>query len=1199
MRDAKADFIRSLKDVNAADAEYKRAKAEVQRAEAAYKAAKTAWESEREKLNNEYLQLVNEAKAAQNEAEAAEIAKQIAQAELDMKAAEKQHELDMAIKEQEILDALEELRKKQRDMEFAANDLTENEKMALISAAGAYYATVEALAIQNTKIAGLEAKLEALNAKREKLVKDETMVWDKESLKYVTKIENWQNKIENAKKQIAENKAKLEAAPDPTIADIDKWAAEVKAYEDSLLKIENEVAKVKQQAAEYYGATVHEGIKKYNQAIDIWKKDHNIEGDTFEGSIASRLDTLWSKNEPKAEDYTKGYGEIEFPELAYVEDNAAYAKFWALMESYDPKFMKVGDKISINGEVDARSAYYLKDFILGDETNESLKMDTIIVENRNLKDYEGEYDSKRAVKIEKAMDTILVDYKANYGINGAIAVLERKLVITSDPNAKTPEQLKEDEDKAKAKWEADRAILLDGLTKYQPYITGIKNNTEAVEAWIKAQKSDSETADEVGAAFEAYWEVAQGLGDIALLEKSTANDIVASTLFDAMLEFAKARAKLDYAPAKDAEGKVIRDLNNFTYYTAKKEDGTLITESVKFADLKKEDVFGTKANTDYVNNPFAEEGKGKHYEFPYAALTNIATQLFGSSVMNSDYSNLTNAFYGQYTYVPEHDVTVDGKKVTVAATVKPTDKEEYKSKATQDAENVVMGYKKTAANGTSSWVRGTQDAVIDSVMKYYGVYNAFWGTDEKLGDFPKLADQVKPYELDYNLAAIAFANYFNAVNTASSKIADNKSIAEARVMGGKVGTTTYTAQLKYKATAYEAETFTNKYFVVTFNDNKEIEITQALRVILASVDPGFTNPGYVLEAEAEDIRSQSAIINERTDFYKWMKAHDAAQVFEEKDIADIKAWRDKVVAAFDAAEVAAKEKDAKFFADAKARYETAIDNIENYDTKLADWTAFVGEGYETKNDEGEIVTKQRSIKYMRKEDDAKGWFYNFNYAEMVEFASGEKIYTGAWDTTAAEGISGQLLKNAQEFLPNLPENVKAWSEIIVNASDKEAHVREIKAAAEAAYLAAAKLAGYDKDLEAENADWKHLQEAYELAQKNYVDDLKAGIDTLERKINKWSKQMASFEVDPDVTKEIDEEIVETTTEIAEAKMLIDPLTKAQELAKANYERVLDYIKAQDFTFIDFSDIFKKLGDKLDIKGILEMLGLGQYAGLLK
>ena len=36
MRDAKADYIRSLKDVNAADAEYKRAEADVQRALARY-----------------------------------------------------------------------------------------------------------------------------------------------------------------------------------------------------------------------------------------------------------------------------------------------------------------------------------------------------------------------------------------------------------------------------------------------------------------------------------------------------------------------------------------------------------------------------------------------------------------------------------------------------------------------------------------------------------------------------------------------------------------------------------------------------------------------------------------------------------------------------------------------------------------------------------------------------------------------------------------------------------------------------------------------------------------------------------------------------------------------------------------------------------------------------------------------------------
>ena len=223
MRDAKADYIRSLKDVNAADAEFRRAEAEVERAKSRLIDAKAATEAERankQKMLNELLALENEYKALENEEKAAEVAKRIAELELEMEKAKRdaelqeiQDQIDLAKKQKELDEAL-------RNLEFAANDLTDNEKKALIAAAGAYYAAGEALAVKKAEVAAYQMLIDSLNAAKA----NADLTWDEESLEFVSTVEMYQNKIAAAKAEIAEYEAKLEATPEPTIENIDKWA---------------------------------------------------------------------------------------------------------------------------------------------------------------------------------------------------------------------------------------------------------------------------------------------------------------------------------------------------------------------------------------------------------------------------------------------------------------------------------------------------------------------------------------------------------------------------------------------------------------------------------------------------------------------------------------------------------------------------------------------------------------------------------------------------------------------------------------------------------------------------------------------------------------------------------------------------------------------------------------------------------------
>ena len=1229
MRDAKADYIRSLKDINAADAEFRRAEAEVERAKSRLIDAKAARETEKanyQKMLNEKQQLLNEALAMDNEQKAAAIAKEIAKLEQEMKEFQRQAEIDEITHQQALAEAQHRLDQALREMEFAANDLTENEKKALIAAAGAYYATIEALAMQNMKVAGLEAELEDMKAKYEKeyeqALKDSTMVWDKESLKYVTKIEDWQNKIDNAKKQIAENNAKLEAAPDPTIADIDKWDAEVKAYKDSAQKIDVELKNVQKEAAAYYGSTVHEGVKKYNQAIDLWMNEHP-EFDENTVTVGTEVKLMltpanailnaWYKNEPKKENYTKDYV-FKVEDLELTKDSPTYLRFEAMLNDYNdkdiinfndgvisinPEYVVNGKKIYgeeeiefTNGNDNKVSTYYLKDFILGDTTvtvdNSQWTLDTIFVKNRELgkdgdaKDYE---DGKLRLTFEYPTDTVVLrsnKIETGYGLKGALSVLNRSLVTKEESKA-TQEELDEALEAAEANWTAYRKTLVDGLKNYNPYKVAIEKNLAAVDTLNAAKAADTKVANDVIAAI---------VNLVKTFEDNKTTDIAnisapaeARDVFNAISAFAKAREALDYEydATKDNGTPKVGNKKLFYYGQGQDAEGVTNVFSVKFSEMTQADVIAEKSK---YRITYDGDGKTSFNIGDYPALAYMAQQLFGSTQVTEITStanlNASNALYeGKYAYTPADE---QAKKKAVFA---QAGKDSYTSKATNDADVKIKGNQLTGEDK----IYGTREAVADSIKAYIKVYGKFWGLVDYDGakTAAQKADKEKEYANDIYTEKLAdksnksiedaVATYFAAIGktTGNETEASTKAALELFVDGDKDNI----GALEYKASCYDKETFTVPYYMVFFKGNDVVE-TSALHAVLHSVDPKYSKENIVENCKA----AGSAILEPNGMFYAWMKAYSDANAGESaKDIAAIEAWVKKVEEAFEAAEKVAAEPDAEFYAEAKKMYDNAVYVVENYDTMLADWIAFVGEDYTVKVN-GEIDTLPRNIKYMRgKTLSVDNWYEGFYFAETVFTTEGD-IYTGAWDTTGEKGISGQLLKNAQEFLPNLPENVKAWANAEAEAKDKIEHVTRIQEKAELAYLAAAKLANYDKDiLEAiekakkegkdipEINDWTDLMRAYEFAQKNYVDELKGDNKKLENKINKWSKQMADFDANPTIETLYDGDIKELEAEIAEAKMLIEPLTKAKELAKANYDKVLDYIKAQDFTFIDFSNIF--------------------------
>ena len=1129
MRIAKAEYIRSLKDLNAAKGELLRAKAEVERANAAYTAAATAWESEYNKMVNEGLRLQNEAQAAQNEQDAARIAKQIAEWEMELEKAQKQHEIDMAVKEQEILNELENLRKAQRDIELKAQDLTKEEKEALVAAAGAYYATVAAIAKENMKIAQLKAELDVFKAQE-----GNGQMWDEDSRQYVAYIEYYENQIAAAEARIANNKKKIENNS-KKIEDVEAWAAEIKAYEKEMAELEYSKKDLTMADANYYVTYVHDGIKKYNAAIEEFKEKY---GDV--PSAPSHIDTLWKeKGEPKATDYTVGNADtIDFPTLKHIY-TPAYNKFRNLLSSYEYYDADAGKwEYIINPGYNSTTEYLIyanqsmKDFIMGDENGDkdTQVLKEIITENRNLDEAKGK------IKLEQAFDTLKVDYKASYGLRGALSVLNRDMVLTEteQPDVEAAKILM---DSLQGVWNDHRNTLIDGLTKYDPYTKAIDNYTAAVTAYTEAKAQDKKDAEAVGAAIEDL------LGVIAESKvtnfANVDNPLVAGALFDAVLAFAIARENLDYVDEtklKSGENK------RFFYYTsAFNADGTpKQIDSVAFAQLTKADVI-TKPVADYV---YDQEGnKVTAIANGYPVLVNVVKQLF------PDDGTVNKALYGLYEF--KEAKGEKGKTGYEAATIALVDGGTYSSVATNDAKIDLNSDEKKSDNKTKGL--NARAAVIDSVAKFYAVYKAFWYDEE--------VEFVKATVEGYFKGT---GKYFDLVEKAGSKADD---IAKAKTAAEKE----IANVLKYDPECYTEETFTEPFNIVSFDDRMNLAYSSAIEAILGSVDPMSTDDNYwgtsaifgqIYKYHGDKKDNLYYEEGRNTDFYNYMMAswdYALAQNPISVDIDDITAWVDAVEAAFEADAKAAAEPDAAFLAEATDRYNKAIERFEHNEEFSAAWVEFVGV-----DEDGELLGYEKIDETINENN----WKENFPFVEKTDPT---KIITGAWDTTK---VGGQLLKNLDEFFPELPATVKELTESLTEINDLIEHQEILINAAKDAYFLAAQAAQYDKD----SADWDELKKAYDKVVKGEENRLKGLITDDQDAIKGFAKTIADRKAGID---EYTIEIAKKEAEIAKVEMVLAALEKAQALAKANYDKVMEYIQAQDFGFINFADIYDVIDEMLD------------------
>lgn len=1104
MRSAKAEYIRALKDLRAADAEFRRAEAALKQADARYRDAETAWmnaQTENQNLLNELQALLNEAQAMENELRAAQIADEIARMAMKMEEDAKQHEINMLDLEQELQQAAEDLRVALRNIALHSQDLTNDEKLAVAEAIAIYEGIFEVYQKQVVKVKEAKAILDSLKDWKVRFADKD---WDSGYHKYDYKVSIWNREIARAEKRIETYQARLEDVPDEP--DMNEWNAELESMQAEIdaLTYNFNTTTVK-EIAEYYVNNVHDGVKAFNDAVTVFLAQ-------FDGYNLAPLtkteEALIKAGEKTQDDFKQQMADsIQFAKLAKGKIIAAtFNKFAYLLKSYkqespiskaDPKndiMAPANDTIKI-----VMANQSMKDFILGKAGN-----------GENSQEYK--WTDKNKVE-----HTIY----ANYGLWGAYDILERELV-TKQKEAASPEKIKELKDaehKADSVWKAHRQILIDGLAKYKPY-------TDAIAAYEATVKNNGQGATAMVKAIDAVRTELEKVNDVADFASFTQNDSVA--IFNAFVAFAKARENyLDYTYDKKKDA---HDLDYFRYASGK-SGGKVIIDSVKFSAMTWADFAAHKY--DFQEDGTAPvSGTDVSATLPLNAedgIVNIANALmgvdFGAALASYPMSTtaLTTAQFNKSALYALYDVD-DYKEPTKIL-------------------NKADGTEFTPSNLTEA-----KKKVLDAVDEYIKVYNSFWNKSVAK-------------------AGTEYDAYFAKVEADPTKTKDIKKELEnaekaiLNLLDKELNPESYTLAT-FKPYADEAP-------IVTFT-GANIDETDAILAILTGVDPKCydrEDNEYYKTGTTNGPISNSAIFNgNNTDFYKYMKAaYDLWAATNEEitnDLAAIKAWIEGVEKTFAAdAEKTGKDDEAAYKAWQKA-YKAATDHA-------ADLLEFIGAlaeftGLDEEGDPNGIVLILGSY------DDPDSITPN-NWFELLN-----KNILGDCDGWI-DGLGGAQLALAEELFPDFPEVFQGWKEAIEEYNDEKAHLEILIDSFKAAYFAAAKAAGYDEISDAGKAaaDWDALYKAYEDAREAYVETLKNAIEKQKGIIDANAKKIADYWSEVPA---IDIEIADAEANLTIESHRLAALEQALALAKANMEKILEYVQSQDANFV----LLNAYSDKTDV-----------------
>ena len=657
LRDAKAEYIRALKDLRAADAEFQRASAEVQRAEAALRQAQadkikaeTDAYTQMQALERELKAIEIELAGAELEARKAEIAAEIEGIELTMEEIRKAHEINMVELEEALAEAQESLRKTLRDIALASQDLTANEKAAVKAAIDEYEAAYNAYVDQTIVV----MKAEQAVADAQKALAKADLVWDKESLEYVNQVDLWKKKIEQAKQAIAEDEALLEGVPAPDIPDLNEWQATLDDLEAKKAEAEYSKHTLTEEAAAYFVTYVHDNMKVFNDFVKDWVEEHPAVAKPTEVKEPKKTDKKYKFDTTKDKVNIPAFNAdmVADPDKALI-----YQRFADLVGEYTKlaspvtKDKKIAE-VTTSGDIATVNVYTttaLKNFIMGNTEGKPV--------TASYKDANGN-DVKNA--------------KAAYGINGAISVLERELVLAEQSKEGEKEAIEKKYKELDSTWRAQREILLGGLENWDVYKKAQADSLAAEEALAAAKEAAKDGAKGMIAAIDELSDALTSVNSAGV----SRNDSV--RIINAYVAFAKARE--EYLIYQN-EGKTAKNYMYYRYCSGKDINGNWKIDSIKFTDLTydllKKDIYGREWTT------------GGKWATRNWALAHMATELLNSTFANPmkasdgnwDFSGADwnaiidghNAFYGEYKYVetPERKlVAMDGSEIKTKDIVK-------------------------------------------------------------------------------------------------------------------------------------------------------------------------------------------------------------------------------------------------------------------------------------------------------------------------------------------------------------------------------------------------------------------------------------------------------------------------------------------------------------------------------------------------
>ena len=1116
MRLAKAEYIRALKDLRAADAEYRRAEAAVQQAIARYEDALTAKvnaETEYQKLLNEYQALLNEARSDTNEFNRIKIQNEIDKIQKEMEVRVLEHQRNLAKAEKEMRLAKEDLRVTIRNINLACGDLTANEKVAIYEAAAVYYYLLEENIAQDTAVS--KAQLEVLKAK-ETAARFADTAWNHDSMQLMNVLDDIEAQIEKKEAQIAFWMDKYENMPD-TAASIAEWKEYYDSYTDIINELDAKLADIAYERVIDENMT-KEGVRTINQKVaefveKYWPEDP---AGTFTEptDLTKEEKAFLAAGEPKAEDYLVLADTIAFPVLK-SNPSWTFNKFQNLLIDYFVTYPTPGSldydvnviawDSDVNGYV-LKANQGMKAFVMG--------TDQSTVDSQK-------YTFRDTAKTDDFDPDMKWDAEFSYGLNGAISVLERKMVAEKA----NPKSYQDSVDKYQKIWKQDGDSLKAVLTRYAtwkkiktadqkkangnvehkkdhgylydsyaPYKAAIDALKAANDAYDKA---DSTIKANRASLFEAIAKLYDELLQIDGDKEINKADSVA--IMNAIEKFAAAREK--YLEDKNKYPKQANP--HYFYFATKKELGEPVVDSVKLSEIASQTKFPAVAYeyalnaelTPMTNVVDAEKGRRR-------AIANVLNQMFGidKTAFDKDAS----------TAMPLNIPTA----LAASTPVLSGSTDVYKVDSWENPTTITRNGNAYAPTASKATVDAKKLLVDESITKYEDLYKKYWG-------------------------ASAYKD----------------------------------PEAQYDPKGYDPESFTKPFPIVNFDEYDYMEYwTPGLVTVVEGVGMNADDPYQFEDFFGKNYDADPYTMDNplHSDFYRYMYWVDKIGTIDENVLEELKKW----VAAVEAAFVADLEPDPDKLAAAKELFDELTAEAAAYDKYMEVLTAFVGtrvvdvdtvvndvNAYINNATDGVFVKGTDSFDAITTVSDLFATNLLDNYVSWRADLGGELL------NVAETAFGKEPFKDAQKL------------------NDTEDQLKEQKKAAKTlqkklndVLMAAAKLDGLRDENTSGAAttikDVDALYKAYVATYNNLRKEIVVfdDYDEIDREDNTGTVNKLVNEID-DLKHQAaiyrsEQPDLDLLVKLAEDKLAIElnrqkQLNQALTLAKENYDRIREYLMSQD------------------------------------